>query len=164
MKDMVKTIANMLVGAFVAAAVSAALAVTGQAPVPGFQAIDGSWLLGVVQGVNWTYQNSITAHAGGGQTACQNLPASIYLIEIGTVASTSDSVCLPFAIQGTNMSIHNAGAQTVNIFGQSANNLLTGSADTINGTAGSSAYSMISQNSAECFAAKNGVWACVQGH
>ena len=95
---MLKTILNMLAGALIAAGVSAAFAVTGLPPVPGFQTPDGTWLLGLAGGQNYSYQYGITAHAGGGQAACQSLTPGAYLYEIDTVASGNDSICIPFGI------------------------------------------------------------------
>lgn len=160
---MLKTIFNMLIGALVAAAVGSAFAVVGTPPINGFATVDGNWLNGLAGGQNATFQSGIVAHAGGTQAACFNLPVGVYYMQIDTVATTGDSVCLPFAAAGTNVQIRNNGANTVNIFGQSANNPLTGAADTINGTAGSSAYSPTTQQSADCFVAKNGSWSCVKG-
>jgi hypothetical protein len=163
---MIKTMLNMFVGALVAASVSLALAVTGQPPVQGFQTPDGTWLLGVSGGQNFSYQYGITAHAGGTQAACLNLTPGIYLYQVDTVASSQDSVCLPFAVAGMNLNIRNNGASTLAIYGQPNNNLLTGAADTINGTAGSTNYGapgLLTQTNVECFAAKNGAWSCVRG-
>jgi hypothetical protein len=161
---MIKTIVNMLVGAFVAALVSAAFAVTGQPPVQGFQTPDGTWLLGLSGGQNQSYEFAITAKAGGTQTTCTNIAPGIYLNQVDTVASGNDSICLPFAVAGTNIQIRNNGAQTMAIFAQSGTNLLTASTDTINNASNASSYTVVAQNSADCFAAKNGSWSCVQGH
>lgn len=166
---MFKTIANMLAGALIAAGISAAFAV-GIAPSvnSGFQAIEGRWLLGIVGGQNFAYQSGITAHAGGTQAACLSLTPGTYLYEVDTVASANDSICLPFAQQGTNFSIRNGAAtNALAIFGQPANNALTSAADTINGTAGSTEYpsgGLAAGSSVECFAAKNGVWSCAHGN
>jgi hypothetical protein len=161
---MIKNILNMLVGALICAAVGSAFAVVGTPPFTGPGLVDGVWLNGLAGGLNFTTQSGITAHAGGTQAACLSLTPGAYLYEVDTVASGSDSICLPFAVPGFNISIRNAGAQTLAIYGQSANNALTAAADTINATAGSSAYTMIANNSAECFVAKAGSWSCVQGH
>jgi hypothetical protein len=165
---MIKTMLNMLAGALVAASVSLALAVTGQVPVPGFQQIDGTWLLGLAGGQNYAYQYGITAHAGGGQAACQNLTPGSAIYQVDTVVSTNDSICLPFAIAGTDLNLRNNGASALAIYGQTNNNLLTAAVDTINGTAGSTEYpngsGLLAQNSMECFAAKNGSWSCVHGN
>jgi len=145
--------------------VGAAFAVVGTPPLNnmGFGMVDAQWLNGLAGGQNATFQSGIVAHAGGGQPACFNLPVGVYYMQIDTVATLNDSVCLPFAVAGTNVQIRNAGAQTLNIYGQSANNPLTGAADTINATAGSTAYAPTSNQSADCFVAKNGAWSCVKG-
>lgn len=161
---MLKTIRDMIIGALVVAAVSAAHAVSGIAPIPGYQTPDGTWLLGIVGGQNFTYQSGITAHAGGTQAACLNITPGIYLNQVDTVASGNDSVCLPFAVAGANLNIRNNGAQTLAIYAQVNNNLLTAAADTINNASNTSSYTIIAQNSVECFAAKSGSWSCVQGH
>jgi hypothetical protein len=165
---MLKTITNFIAGALVASAVATAFAVTGNVPQLGFQAVDGTWLLGLAGGQNWAYQSGITAHAGGTQAACLSLTPGIYLYEVDTVASANDSVCLPFAQQGVNFSIRNgATTNALAIYGQTNNNLLTAAADTINGTAGSTEYpsgGLTAGSSVECFAAKNGIWSCVHGN
>ena len=161
---MLKTIFNMAAGALVAATIAAAMALTGQPPVNGFQTPDGTWLLGLAGGQNYTYQYGITAHAGGTQAACQSLNAGIYLFEIDTVATNNDSVCLPFAVQGLNFSIRNAGAATLAIYAQSGTNLATSSTDTINGATNSTSYTVATNNNVECFVAKSGNWSCVKGN
>jgi hypothetical protein len=162
---MLKTALSMLIGALAAAAVSVAMAGIGIAPAPmdGWMLIEGKWLFGVTQGINFTYASGIVAHAGGTQAACFNLPTSIALYEVDTVATTGDSVCIPHGKQGADFSIRNAGAQTLSVYAQSSNNEL-GGIDTINGTAGSTAYSIPANNSAECFAAKTGAWSCAHGN
>lgn len=161
MKDMIKTAINMLVGAFIAASVAAAFAVTGNPPVNGYQTPDGTWLLGLSSGANMTYQSGITAHAGGGQAACTQLQPGIAFYSVDTVASSGDSVCLPYAVAGTDLQIANNSSTTLNIFSPSANNLLTGAVDTINNVAGSSAYTNgTTQKNIECFSPKNGAWRC----
>jgi len=165
---MLRTVLNMVAGALVAAAVGTAVAVVGTPPGTGPALVDGNWLNGVVGGSNFSYQYGITAHAGGTQAACFVLPTNVYLIEVDTVGTAADSVCLPFALQGMNISIRNgAASNAVDIYGQSANNPTTAAADTINGTAGSTAYpsgGLAAGSSVECFAAKNGVWSCVHGN
>lgn len=161
---MIKTILNFLAGALVAASVSFALAVTGQPPVQGFQTPDGTWLLGLAGGQNQSYQFGIVAKASGTQTTCTNLAPGIYLNQVDTVASGNDSVCLPFAIAGTNLQVRNNGAQTMAIFAQSGTNIATATTDQINNASNSSSYTVVAQNSADCFSAKNGSWSCVQGH
>jgi hypothetical protein len=157
---MLKTILNMLVGALVAAGVGSAFAVIGTPPGTGFQMVDGTWLQQLAAGNNFSYQSGITAHAGGTQSACVQLNANIMLYEVDTVASSGDSVCLPYAQAGDVSFLRNAGGQTLNVFGSATNNPVTSAADTINGTAGSSAYTAASNTNTICFSAKNGVWSC----
>ena len=162
---MLKTIVNMLAGALIAASVSVAFAVTGNVPLPGFGAIDGTWLLGLSGGSNFTYQYGITAHAGGGQSACFSLTPGIYLYEVDTVASANDSTCIPYAVAGTNFSMRNAAASnSMNVYAQPGTNLLTATTDQINGTSNTSAYALLAGSSMECFSAKNGQWSCVKGN
>lgn len=160
---MLKTIVNMLAGAAITFAVSVALAVTGLPPGGGFVMPDTAWLLGLAGGTNFTFQSGITARASGTQATCVNLTPGVYLYEVDTVASTNDSVCVPFAQAGSNINIRNAGAQTMAVFAQPNTNLLTATTDTINGTTNTSAYTVPSNNTVECFAAKNGTWSCVKG-
>jgi hypothetical protein len=161
---MFKTIRDMLLGAFVCAAVGAAVAGVGIPPGTGPQLVDGAWLNGLAGGQNYTYQSGITAHAGGGQTACLVLGVGISFFEVDTVASGNDSVCLPYAQAGMDFQIRNAAASnSMNIFAQSTNNPSTAAGDTINGSSNSSSYALAAGSSVECFAAKNGVWSCVHG-
>ena len=159
---MIKTILNMLVGALIAAAVSTAFAVIGTPPIPsnGFGMVDGAWLNGLAGGSNMTFQSGIVAHAGGGQTACFQLQPGIAFYSVDTVATNADSVCLPFAQAGMDIQVANNSAATLNVYGQSANNPITAAADTLNGVAGSTAIAPTTQQSIECFSAKNGAWRC----
>jgi hypothetical protein len=163
-----KTFRDMAIGAvltFAAMFAASAVAVVGTPPDQGFRMIDGQWAQGVAQGANFSYAAGITAHAGGGQTSCQNIPAGIYLVQIDTVASTNDSVCMPFAVAGTNLSIRNNGAQQLGIWAQPNNNVITAALDQINNTSNTSAaYTLTAQNIVECFVAKNGSWSCARGN
>jgi hypothetical protein len=164
---MLKTILNFLAGALVASAIATAFAATGVVPQLGFQTVDGTWLLGLASGQNYAYQSGVVAHAGGTQALCQNLTPGFAIYQVDTVATNHDSICLPFAIAGTDLNLRNNGSATLSIYGQPNNNLTTGAADTINGTAGSTIYpsgDLASQSSIECFAAKNGSWSCVHGN
>jgi hypothetical protein len=162
---MLKNIAAMLFGAFMSAAVGGAFALLGTQPQQsGDEAlINQQWLYNLAAGNNWIYQNTLTAHAGGTQAACLNLPTAAFLIQISTVATSGDSVCLPFAGAGDSAMIANAGANPVSIYAQSGTNLLTATTDTINGTTNTSAYSVTNATNAICFAPKNGTWYCIKG-
>lgn len=161
---MLKTIRDMLIGALVIGLASAGIAAVGTPPGTGFQLIDGAWLNGMAGGSNYTYQAGITAKASGLQSTCVNLSPNIYLLQADTVATTGDSVCLPFAIAGQNFSLRNNGAQTLGIYAQPGTNLQTATTDTINNTSNTTEYTLSAQNSVECFVAKNGSYSCVRGN
>lgn len=150
---MLKTIAGTIMGAIVAAAMTAALAITGQVPVNGFGAVDGTWLLGLAGGTNYTYQSGITA-AGTTQATGTQLPSGIYLVEIDTAAA-STGVNLPPCIPGTQMQLYNNGAQTVTIYPAVANNPITATQDTINNA---TSITLASHIGTSPVCAKAGVW------
>ena len=153
---MLKTIANMLVGALVAASVSFAFAVTGTAPVPGFQTPDGTWLLGLAGGLNNSYQSGITA-AGTTQATATQLPSGIALMEVDTAAA-STGVNLPPCLPGTEFGVYNNGAQTLTIYPTVPNNPVTGAQDTINN--GTTLSGGVATHVLQYFScAKAGVWA-----
>lgn len=85
-------------------------------------------------GGGYTYVNSLTAHAGGGQAAALLLTAC--LNRITTVGTAADSVALPLAIGGQCITVINAGANSLQIFANPAGT------DTINATAGSTGIAL----------------------
>lgn len=152
---MLKTIANMLAGAFIAAAVSAALAV-GFPPQPGFQTPDGTWLLGLAGGLNNTYQSGITA-AGTTQATATQLPSGIAMLEVDTAAA-STGIALPPCLPGTEFGVYNNGANTVSVYPAVANNPVTAAQDTINSA--TSLSGGVATHVLQYFScAKAGVWA-----
>ena len=155
---MLKTIRDMFLGAIVAAAVGSVTAAIGTPPLPGIgpSLIDGQWLLGLAGGTNYTFQNGLTA-AGTNQATALQLSAGINMFEIDTVAAGT-GIALPQCIAGTNFDIRNAGAQTLSIYGSATVNPLTAANDTINNTAGSTAYTITTNTNATFFCAKNGSW------
>src|SRR5258707_10331172 len=86
LRQTLSTILNMAIGAFVAAAIGAALAVVGTPPGTGPQLVDGAWLNGLAGGSNYTFQSGIAA-AGTTQATATQLPAGIYFVEVDTVPS-----------------------------------------------------------------------------
>jgi hypothetical protein len=156
--EMLKTALNMFVGALVAASVSFALAVTGNVPQNGFSAIDGTWLLGLSAGTNYTYQSGITAAGTSSQATATQLPSGVYIMEIDTAASNS-GVALPPCVPGTQSILYNNGAQTVQVYPSIANNLLTGIQDTINNATSLNSGSGLATHTSIAFAcAKAGNW------
>lgn len=157
MKSISKYVVGALIG-FVTALSIAAYAATGTQPGSGPALQDGTWLNALAGGLNRTYQYGITAHSGGTQAAGFQLPTAIALLQVDTVAADDDSVLLPYCLQGAEFSIRNAGAHTLGIYGRSTNNPATGSADTINGAAGSTEVTMATNTAKRFFCAKNGAW------
>src|SRR5215470_12106343 len=100
-RETVRTVANIAIGALVAAAISAAIAATGQPPTPstGPGLVDGTWLNGLAGGQNMSFQSGITA-SGTNQATSFQLPAGIYMFETDTVASGT-GVALPECVAGT---------------------------------------------------------------
>ena len=126
----------------------------GTPPGTGPQLIDGLWANGVANGQNASYQSGITA-TGSTQTGAFQLLAGVTLVEVDTTASGT-GVALPAAVQGTEISIYNNGANTLTVYPSIANNGLTGAQDTINNTTSATAAT---HTSLYLFCAKNGVWA-----
>lgn len=154
---MLKTIANMALGALIFAGVSAAIAATGFAPQNnGFAMQDGTWLNGLAGGVNFAYQYGVTA-AGTTQATSTQLPTGAFLVEVDTAAA-STGVALPPCLQGTSIELYNNGAQTLTVYPAVANNPVTAAQDTINN--GTSLSGGMATHTPEIFfCAKNGVWA-----
>ena len=124
----------------------------GKAPPAGssYQLIDGRWVLQVANGGNRSYQNGITAHSGGTKAAAFQLPANVQFFEIDTVAADTDSALLPAAKQGQWISVFNAGAHTLDLYGRGT--------DTINLNATATAYALTTGQQAIFVCAKDGVW------
>lgn len=150
---MFKTAANMLIGALIAASVSAAFAVTGFPPVNGFQTPDGTWLLGLSQQVNSAFQSGLVG-AGSTQAGCLVMPALTPLVEFDTVASGTGG-CLPPALAGTEIAVYNNGANQLTLY-PSLLNTTGGAQDTINNT---TTLLVASHTSRQIYSAKNGIWA-----
>ena len=145
----------------------AAHAVIGISPTPNgdFGMIHQQWLYNLAGGNNFLYASGITAHAGGGQTLATPLPPAANLIEVDTVASSSDSVLLPYALAGDAFIVRNAGTSAMNIFANPGVNLAAGTTaggDQINGAANTTAFAISSNQSAMIFSAKNGVWSALR--
>jgi hypothetical protein len=104
----------------------------------------------VSTGASSSPQNNLTAHAGGGQAAALALSGSTRY-RVTTVATAGDSVSLPLAASQA-LVIINASANSMNVYAS-----LLGT-DTINGTAGTTAYALAAGKVAEFFSAGAGVW------
>ena len=99
-------------------------------------------------------QDAITAFAGGGQTNATPLTAK--LNRVSTVASSGDSILLPVSLAGMQLTVCNAGAQSMNVFPNAADNSAAGGK--INALSANTAFAVASGKTASftCFSA--GQW------
>lgn len=117
--------------------------------------------------VAYTNDHGKATHAGlsvsqtSGQTNCTQLDNSAFQ-EVHTSSSTG-YVCLPTAYSGRRQTIFNATSQTIDIY--ASNTPFTpGTADTINTTAGGTAYTgLTTHKTTICSATANGSWGCITG-
>lgn len=157
---MLKTIRDMLAGSMLTFAAAfglhAALAVTGTPPQGSFALQDGVWLNGVANGVNFSFVNGLTA-AGTNRATALQLSGTVMLQEVDTTAS-STGVALPQCLASSLIFLGNTGANTLSVYGNATVNPVTAANDTINGTAGSTAYTLSSNTNAIFWCSKNGQW------
>jgi hypothetical protein len=83
----------------------------------------------MASGNGYTFKDGVTALAGGGQTGAVLITTAI--TNVTTVASAADSVQLPLAVGGQELTVINAGGNSMQVFGNQ------NGSDTIDGTAGS---------------------------
>lgn len=122
-------------------------------PKDGFGLQSAEWLTGLINGVNYTYANGISA-AGSTQATATQLPGNTALVEIDTVGA-SQGVALPGAYAGTDFCIYNNTATTLTVYPQITNNLVTGVQDTINNTTSTTINAHVG---GYFFCGKNGNW------
>lgn len=96
-----------------------------------------------------SYVNGLTAHAGGGQASATPITACI--ARFTTVATAGDSSLLPASAPGMQITVNNAGAASMNVFGAGA--------DAING--GTTGFAVASGKSASFSCAVAGQWHAV---
>ncbi len=95
------------------------------------------------------------------QAGCTQLNADAFQ-QISTSASTG-SVCLPAGSAGRRVTISNVTTQTIHIYGN-ATATVSGTPDSINGTAGSSAYAGLTTGKMSiCSTVNAGIWFCISG-
>lgn len=100
-------------------------------------------------------QNAITAHAGGGQAAAT--PVTGQINRVTTVVTAADSVLLPPAVHGLQITVINAAANSLNLFPASqAQGGATGG-DSTNGTQ-NGAFAVPGGKVAIAFCANDGLW------
>lgn len=121
---------------------------------PGGAVLTGQTLNGLFYGTRMATDN-VTAHAGGGQAL--GVPVTTPLFRVTTVGTAADSITLPPAIRGNEITIINdAAANAMNVF--------PAVGETINGAAANTALSILAQNGTGtagtilfyCFS--NGAW------
>jgi hypothetical protein len=115
----------------------------------------GAWYSnGTAEGYNAgfmtvSYTDGITAHAGGGRASA--VPLTSMINRVTTVGTAADSVVLPAAAPGMQLTVINAAA--VNAMQVFANG-----SDTIDGTAGSTGFSQAAGKTVEYVSTAAGAW------
>ena len=104
----------------------------------------------MANGMGYASQYGIVAHAGGTQAPATPLTSGTCWVE--TVGTAGDSVCLPSAVGGQYITVINNAANSMNVFSSNSS-----TADTINGTAGTTAYA-IAAGKVVNFVSKVGAW------
>jgi hypothetical protein len=97
-----------------------------------------------------SYATSITATAGGTRAAAIPLRAAINRIAV--CATAADSVALPPAVGGQEVSIINGGAAAAQVFAA------VGTSDTINGVAAATGISLAAAGKAQFVSPGAGLW------
>jgi len=123
----------------------------GVSPGLGPRLVDGDFVNGIAEGLNRNYASGIVAHAGGGQANAFQLPAGVNFLEVDTVANADDSVMLPAAEAGVELTIFNSTANSANVFAQAGT-------DVINRLANNAAIAVASGATLRFICAKDGQW------
>lgn len=115
------------------------------------------------QGSGYGFSAALSISQTTGQANCTVLNNDKFQ-QVTTSAATG-YVCLPTATAGKELAIAMVPAQTLDIY-SSNTPFVVGTADTINGTAGSTAYTSNtgSNRTTTCRAFANGAWNCVTGN
>ncbi len=104
--------------------------------------------------------NGLTAHAGGGQASALVLAAQCN--QISTVGTAADSVVLPPAIAGAEISVtNNAAANAANVYPASATQGGVAGGDAINALGVNAAFSLAANKTALFICNVTGTWAAV---
>lgn len=94
-----------------------------------------------------------------GQSNCTQTGLTNMMHYLETSAGTG-YICLPTALSGRLVLYLNATGQTIDVY-SSATSYTSGTADTINGTAGTTPYTGLTNGkNLLCFSPANGIWAC----
>jgi len=107
------------------------------------------------------YSAGLSVSQTTGQANCTQLNNDA-MQEIKTSAAAG-FVCLPTAQPGKDIYIANATGQTINVY-SNPTSFVAGTPDTINGTAGTTAYAgLTTGKNADCFVPAGGAWYCSSG-
>jgi hypothetical protein len=116
--------------------------------------------LAYIQGAGYGQATVSTIDQTIGQTNCTPTGLSNNMLTFLKTSASTGYICLPPAIAGRRVEYYNGTGQTINIYGSNSP-FVAGTADTINTTAGSTAYaSMTTGKNTVCFAYANGAWSC----
>ena len=96
-----------------------------------------------------SYVDGVTAHAGGGRGSA--VAISTILTRVTTVGTAADSVVLPVAAPGLELTLINAAASN-------AMQVFANGSDTIDGTAGSTGYSQAAGKTVTYFSTAAAAW------
>lgn len=130
-------------------------------PDQGLRLTDWFSLQQAITNRNQTGFASLTPGAANTQSTCASVVTPMVSI---TTSVANGSICLPTATGGREVFIANGSGQTVNTF-TSNSPFTVGTADTINGSPGSTAYtSLTTGKNLHCFTPANGSWFCTAGN
>ncbi len=122
---------------------------------PWFRMFSGGHMNRIMNTPLSSYQEAITALAGGAQLNSPAITAKYN--RVGTVATSGDSVQLPVAACGAEYLVRNDGANPLQVFGA------YGSSDTIDGTAGATGISVTNGKGMLFFCTVLGRWSTIKG-
>lgn len=115
--------------------------------------------LGTLAAQLYSVQDNIVAHPGGGRAGATPLAAAF--CDITVVASTNDSVLLPYAIPGNSFNVSNSSANGAQIWAQPSNPHNGGTADVIMNQGSNTPLSNVGFNPGyvgNFYCTKPGVW------
>jgi hypothetical protein len=119
--------------------------------------VDGIWLAGLAGGQNQTYIAGVTANNAASQTTATAIASGLSLVEVDTAVATG-SVNLPAAVAGTEVTIINNTAVSINVYASPIINQTTGALDTINALPNANPLQPAANSVTWLACAKNGHW------
>ena len=157
--------ASAAFGAAFALVLLGALASRATLPLPGVQGPflgdQSTNLFTVAQAINLNNQNGFATLAAPNANVQSTCTAITQPLNQVTSSTNTGSLCLPTAVAGRLIFLANGTGNGLNLFG-SNQSFTVGTQDTINGTAGSTAYTSgpAANKQTVCWAPANGVWFC----